>query len=280
MSKRITVEAFRKRLNEMIARAGLSRAAFARKSGLDRSTLTQLLAENAVRLPRTETIVALARPHNVSLDWLLGLTDEGSLTAEFVSQAAIEPDAASPTDERLKRWHGEAQGFKVRYVPATLPDQIKTAAIIAWETRAMTAAMAQSWTDNAESRIAHAETGNEIEVCSPLQRLELFAKGEGIWQGLPVKLRRRQLEHASNFVRERYPAYRWFLFDERERFSVPYTVFGQKRVAVYAGSMYLVFTSSDHIRALTSHFEDLIRQATIQPHQTAAHLKNLAGNCA
>ena len=171
MGKRATVETFQKRLGEMIARAGISRAAFARKSGLDRSTLTQLLAEDAVRLPRAETIVALARPHNVSLDWLLGLTDEGSLTAEFVSPAAIEPDAASPWDERLKSWHAEAQGFKVRYVPATLPDQIKTSAIIAWETRAMTTAMAQSWTENAESRIAHAETGSEIEVCSSRQRL-------------------------------------------------------------------------------------------------------------
>lgn len=248
MGKRDTVETFRKRLGELISRSGLSRAAFARKSGLDRSTLTQLLAVDAVRLPRAETIVALARPHNVSLDWLLGLTHEGSLTTEFLDRSAIEPDA----DEQLRRWHEEARGFKIRYVPTGLPDQVKGIDYIA---------------------------GQEIEVCSSLQRLELYARGEGAAQSIPLRQRRRELEQASAFIAENYPAYRWFLYDERECFSVPYTVFGQKRVSVYAGGIYLVFTSSDHIRALTRHFDDLVRRAVLQPNEMANHLAKLARAC-
>jgi hypothetical protein len=248
MGKRDTVATFRKRLGEVIARTGLTRAGFARKSNLDRSTLTQLLAEDAVRLPRAETILALARPHHVSLDWLLGLTDEGSLTADVMEQTAIEPDA----DAQLRRWYEEAAGFKVRYVPTGFPDQLKSGTL---------------------------GEGQEIEVCSPIQLLELFAAGVGIWQGQTLRQRKRQLEQAASFVRQHYPAYRWFLFDGAERYSVPYTVFGPKRVAVYAGGFYLVFTGKDHIRAMTAHFEDLIRGAVMQPNEVASFLDKLAGEC-
>lgn len=248
MGKRATVEVFRKRLSELISGSKLSRAAFARKSGLDRSTLTQLLAEDAVRLPRAETILALAKPHNVSLDWLLGLTDGGSLTADVMEQTAIEPDA----DAQLRRWHEEAAGFKVRYVPTGLPDQVKNASL---------------------------GEGQEIEVCSSIQQLELYAAGLGVWQAHTPRQRKRQLEQAAQFLRAHYPAYRWFLYDGAERHSVPYTVFGQKRVALYAGGFYLVFTGKDHIRAMTGHFEELIRHAVKQPHEMADHLEKLARTC-
>ena len=75
---------------------------------------------------------------------------------------------------------------------------------------------------------------------------------------------------------ELYPAYRWFLFDGRERFSVPYTVFGRQRAAVYLGDMYFVFTSTEHIRELTAHFDNLIRAARIQPPDVAAFARRLA----
>ena len=40
--------------------ARLSRSALAGHAGIDRSTLTQLLASDTVRLPRADTVVALA----------------------------------------------------------------------------------------------------------------------------------------------------------------------------------------------------------------------------
>lgn len=246
MGKRDTVATFRKRLGELIARSGLSRAGFARQSGLDRSTLTQLLNEDAVRLPRAETIVALAAPHNVSLDWLLGLTDEGSHSAQVMEQTAIEPDA----DAQLRRWHEEASGFKVRYVPTGLPDQVKSGVLA---------------------------PGQEIEVCAPRQRLELYAAGKGVWVGQTARQRQEQLLAAARFTARHYPAYRWFLYDGAERYAIPYSVFGQKRVAVYAGGFYLVFTGREHIAAMTAHFEDLIRHAVVQPHEMAGYLEQLAG---
>jgi hypothetical protein len=52
-----------------------------------------------------------------------------------------------------------------------------------------------------------------------------------------------------------------FLFDRRSRYSVPLTIFGPKRAAIYIGNMYFVLNSTEHIRALTRHFDDLIRVA-------------------
>jgi transcriptional regulator with XRE-family HTH domain len=277
MRKSDTAETFRRRLIELIARTGLSRARFARKAGFDRSTLSQLLSEANVRLPRAETIAGIAASHNVSIDWLLGLSEEDQVGADIVSEPAIEPEAGSPADERLQRWHAEARGFKVRYVPSSLPDQMKTEAVIAYETRRLSGEAAQAWTGQVHARIVQATRGeHEIEVCSALQSLESFARGEGVWRDLPQRERREQLTYAAHLVDELYPAYRWFLFDGRERFSAPYTVFGPKRAAIYVGDMYFVFTSTGHIKALSQHFDTLIRSARIQPNAMAGYLRSLA----
>ena len=96
MDRRKTVEAFRARLGEVIERAGLSRMAFAARVGLDRSTLSQLLSPGNERLPRAETIAAIAAREQVSVDWLLGLSQEGQIGADIVAPVLeIESGAAS-----------------------------------------------------------------------------------------------------------------------------------------------------------------------------------------
>lgn len=276
VDKRDTVSLFRRRLAELIARTGLSRARFAAKAGLDRSTLTQLMADAAVRLPRAETIVRIAAAHGVSVDWLLGLSQQDHVAADVVPQLAIEPDAGSPADERLKRWHEEARGFKIRYVPSTLPDHLKTEATIAYETGRLIAPAADAWSGLARTRIAFAHhPESEIEVCAPMQDVAGFARGEGLWQAYPAAARRDQLEHMAAMLDELYPSYRWFLFDARERFSVPYTVFGPKRAVIYAGDIYLVFTATELIRELTAHFDNLIRHARVQPNDCSRYVRSL-----
>ena len=58
-------------------------------------------------------------------------------------------------------------------------------------------------------------------------------------------------------------------------YSAPYTVFGPKRAAIYIGDMYVVINSTEHIRALTRHFDDLIRRAAINPHDIANYVSGL-----
>jgi transcriptional regulator with XRE-family HTH domain len=281
VDKRDTATIFRTRLTELIARSGQSRARFAAKARLDRSTLTQLLAEANVRLPRAETIVRIAAAHGVSVDWLLGLSQQDHVAADVVSQMVIEPEAGDPADERLKRWHDEAHGFKIRYVPATLPDHLKTEATIAYESRKLVDPIAQAWSGMANSWIDYARRpDSDLEVCAPMHELTGFARGEGPWHRMPPADRREQLAHMADRLDDLYPAYRWFLFDGRERFSAPYTVFGPKRAVIYAGEIYLVFTSTELIREFTSHFDNLIRNAKVQPNECAALVRSLISEVA
>ena len=121
MNRQETVTVFCQRLSEIIERSGQSRSAFANAVGLDRSTLSQLLSANNDRLPRAETIVAIAAMAQVSVDWLLGLSQQSSAGSELVSSALeleIESGVSLPMDERLQRWHAEAVGYKIRYVPS------------------------------------------------------------------------------------------------------------------------------------------------------------------
>lgn len=267
MKRRQTVEVFRERLKEVITRSGLSRAAFAERAGLDRSTLSQLLSPGNVRLPRTETIAAIAAREQVSVDWLLGISQKGQLEAGVLARVLeIESGAGSPADARLARWRAEAAGYKIRYVPTTLPDLLKTEDVIRYEYRAYQSAVPKVRIEQAEEGLAYTrQPETDVEVCSSLQSLRGFAEGQGIWDGLSLTSRMAQLDAAAELLDELYPRFRWFLFDGLQNYSVPLTIFGPKRAAIYLGEMYFVFNSTEHIRVLTQHFDDLIRGAVVQP---------------
>src|SRR3546814_8280441 len=113
--RRNTVVMFRHRLEEVIGHAGLNRTSFAARIGVDRSTLAQILSPTNDRLPRAETLAAIAATQHVSVDWLLGLSQEGALATDIINQPLeIEPGAHSPADERLTRWHAEADRKSTR----------------------------------------------------------------------------------------------------------------------------------------------------------------------
>lgn len=277
VDRRRTVEIFRDRLSEVIEGSGVSRAAFAARAGLDRSTLSQLLSPANDRLPRAETIAAIAERAQVSVDWLLGLSQEGQLGSDILAQVLeIESGAASPADVRLARWHAEAAGYKIRYVPTTLPDLLKTEEVIRYEFQEYGAKVPKVRIEQAEQRLAYSRLPEtDMEVCCALQSVEGFARGHGIWTGLPVQSRIAQIELMMALLDELYPTLRWFMYDGLQRYSVPFTIFGPKRAAVYFGNMYLVFNSTEHIRVLTKHFDDLIRAAVVQPPEAIGFLQGL-----
>ena len=277
MDRRRTVETFRERLTEVIERSGLSRSRFATKVGLDRSTLSQLLSAANDRLPRAETIASIAEQEQVSTDWLLGLVQEEKIGTNILSEAPeIARGASSYSDERLARWRAEAVGYKIRYVPSTLPDLLKSEEIIRYEYTQQGSGMSAIRMEQAEARLAYSRRPEtDLESCSSLQALEDFARGCGIWEKLSVHDRKLQLSWMIALVDELYPTFRWFLFDGLERYSAPVTIFGPTRAAVYIGNMYFVFNSTEHIRALTQHFDNLIRGAIVQPPDVPQVLKGL-----
>ncbi len=279
MDRRETVTIFRQRLTEALEKAETSRSALARASGVDRSTLSQLLSPGNDRLPRADTVAGIAGSLRVSLDWLLGLSQEAKLGADVLEESIhFEPSALTPVDENLTRWRAEAAGYKIRYVPATLPDLVKTEDVMRYEFHDYAARTADQAIAASHDLLAYTRLPEtDMEICMPVQRLESFARGEGLWNGLDAPVRLQQLAHMAAVVEELYPSLRIFLFDERTHYSMPYTVFGPLRAAVYAGQMYFVFTTTPHIRVLTRHFDDLIRAARVQATDTARFLNDLCG---
>ncbi len=277
MDRRRTVETFRERLTEVIERSGLSRSGFAAKAGLDRSTLSQLLSGANDRLPRAETIASIAEQEQVSTDWLLGLVQEEKIGTNILSEAPeIARGGASHSDERLARWRAEAVGYKIRYVPSTLPDLLKGEEVIRYEYRQQGSDMPAFRLEQAEARLAYSRRPEtDLEACSSLQALEGFARGQGIWENLPPEHRKQQLGWMIALMDELYPTFRWFLFDGLEHYSAPVTIFGPTRAAAYIGNMYFVFNSTEHIRALTQHFDNLIRGAIVQPPDVPQVMKRL-----
>jgi transcriptional regulator with XRE-family HTH domain len=276
--RRETVAVFRARFLEALESAGLSRSALARQTGVDRSTLSQLLSPGNDRLPRADTVAAIASVLKVSLDWLLGLSHEAKLGADVLQESLqFTPSARTPVDENLARWHFEAAGYRIRYVPTSLPDLVKTEDVMRFEFRDYVAKSADQAIEASHGRLAYTRLPDtDMEICMPRQSLEAFARGEERWRGLAPGIRAAQLNKMAEITEELYPSLRINLFDAMTHYSAPYTIFGPVRAAVYVGQMYFVFTTTPHIRVLMRHFDGLVRAATVQATETAAFLRDLS----
>lgn len=274
VDKRRLAILFQQRLRLLFERSQESQSGFSDAIGIDRSALSQLLSGKSARLPRVETLLSIAERHTVSLDWLLGLSQDEGLMGELLPSLAIE----TSDDEGvglLTKWHAEAAGSKIRYVPARIPDLLRTPDVIAYEASEAHQSTAAQEAGTAFRLDYNREPGTDMESCMPLQTLEAFAAGQGIWEGLDPAKRRAQLDHMADLIDDLYPSFRLFLFDGRERFSIPYTVFGSLRAAVFAGRMYLVLHNTESVRMMQRHFDDLIRDTKIHAHEVSSFIRKL-----
>lgn len=275
MDKRDLSALFRERLKTLLARSDLNQSAFAAAVGIDRSALSQLLSGTSTRLPRAETLLNIAAENKVSLDWLLGLSQDEALTGEIRDMMEIEEGASSYGESFMARWYAEAAGAKVRYVPAGIPDLLRTGALVDFEagiTHRDPSAQASETRDRVDYN-RRPET--DMEVCMPRHTLDIFARGLGVWRDFPAEARAEQLAHMARLLDDLYPTFRLYLYDGRMRYSVPYTIFGSIRAAIYVGDMYLVLNATAPVRALTRHFDNLIRAAEVNAHESAAYARNL-----
>lgn len=279
LDRRDFARAFRDRLTEALDRAGMNRTELARSVGIDRSTLSLLMSDESDRLPRADTAAAIANALQVSLDWLLGLSNEAVLGADIHPETMeIAPSSPTPLDERINRWIEEAVGYKIRYVPTTIPDLAKTDAVLQHEYRDFAVKSAGQAIALSQQKLAYARLPEtDMEICTPVQAITGFAHGEGMWDGLPFDARLAQLDRLILLVEELYPTLRLYLFDGLTHYAAPYTIFGPKRVALYAGQVYLVFNTREHIRVLTRHFDDLVRAAVVNSAEAGAYLRRLRG---
>ena len=275
-SKRNICETFKLRLASLIARSGLSVSAFSKRCGLDRSALSQFLNDGSLRLPRSETLVSIAASENVSVDWLLGLSQDEAVVGEVSSVFDIEHASAEQDRSLLAEWHTEAAGYKIRYAPSSLPDLVRTPAVVNYEFGEKQSVQTRDKTEFARAQLDYSRLPEtDMEVVMPFQRLENLASGKDIWNGLLRGQRQAQLAHMIHLIEELYPTFRLFLYDGRKHYLSPFTIFGPKRAAVYLGDMYMVINSVEHIRQLTRRFDEAIRLASIPPDRTSDWIKNL-----
>lgn len=275
MDKRALADLFRIRLFELVKRSGTNHSTFAAGIGLDRSALSQLLSAESVRLPRVETLLNISERHAVSLDWLLGISQDPGLTGELRPSVEIEEGGDDYTETLLMKWHAEATGSKIRYVPARIPDLLRTPQIIAFEAESAHQSVNAQFSESAFRLDYNRQPGTDMEVCMPSETLVAFAQGHGMWGGLTREIRATQLKYMAELIDELYPSFRLFLFNEKEKFSVPYTIFGQQRAVVFMGGMYLVLNNTESIRKLQRHFDELIRFTRIHAHECADYVRSL-----
>jgi transcriptional regulator with XRE-family HTH domain len=76
-----------------MAEAGTSRAALARAVGIDRSTVTQMLSNEDVRMPGGHVVANMATALGVSSDWLLGLSDRPERVSALIDTSLSISDA-------------------------------------------------------------------------------------------------------------------------------------------------------------------------------------------
>ena len=281
--RRLVVKSFRERLQSVMDRSQMTPSAYARAVGIDRSTLSQLLSPGNERLPRAETLAAIATLAGVSVDWLLGLQSEERPGAEVIEPVRIEGGAHSPTDDRFLRWYAEAEtaGYRIRSVPRSFPDFLKTPEVLRYEYAQwpeVDEAESVRWAEERRERMRLSELSQETRV--PVQALEAFARGTGQWHALAKKTRRDQLAAMAEICRGLYPSLTLHLYDLRNTYSAPFTVFGPQRATLYIGTLFFVFTATEHVKALNRRFDDLVRAAVVNPAEVCDVIANLAGEVA
>lgn len=269
---------FRDRLTEAMLAQKLNRTSLAQRAGVDRSTVSQLLSEHLVRLPSGHVVAELSFALGVSADWLLGLSTSSMTPGEILRESLeVAQTSPEPLDRQFERWLQESLGAKIRNVPTTLPEFMKTEAVIGVEYASYAGKTPQAAIASNEIRLVMTRiTGMDHEIAMPLQTLQDFAARAGIWAALNPAQVREQLLRMADLTDELYPGTRLHLYDLTRRFSSPITVFGPRRAAIYVGSAYFVFNTPEHVEALTRHFDQLVRDACVLSHEVSAWLRALA----
>jgi transcriptional regulator with XRE-family HTH domain len=275
--KRDRASLFRQRLAQAITTSGSNQSALARAVGVNRSTISQLLTGTGGRLPNAQVVGECAAALGVSADWLLGLTERPERAADLLAASMLMTEAPRALiDEQIFAWHREAAGYKIRHVPATLPDMLKTRAILRWEYEPHLGVTVDQAIGASEDRLDWMrEAGSDYEIAMPLHEIAAFARAEGYYAGLDAGTRRAQLDWLLTVHDQLYPSLRIFLFDSRRVFSSPITVFGPLLAVLYLGRNYLAFRDSERVRSFTQHFDWLVREADIATRDVPALLRTL-----
>lgn len=276
IDKRDRAILFRTRLAEAMEQRGISQSALARAVHVDRSTISQLL-QSEKRLPNAQLAADCAMALGVSADWLLGLSLRPEPLADLLATQLTETEAPRALiDEAIFNWHQEAAGYKIRHVPATLPDMLKTRSMVQWEYAPQLGRTADQAIGAFEDRLAWMRTArSDYEIALPIHELEAFSQATGYYSGLGINVRLEQIDRLIDLTESLYPSLRLYLFDAKRVFSAPITVFGPMLAVLYLGRHYLAFRDIGRVESFGRHFDWLVREAAMSARDVPAYLRAL-----
>lgn len=276
IDKRDRATLFKLRLSQAMAERGLSQSGLARAVAADRSTISALLAPGT-RLPGAQLAADCAAALGVSCDWLLGLAGRPEPVADLLAASVRLSEAPRALfDDELIGWHQEAAGYKIRHVPATLPDMLMLPEVVEWEYRDQLALPPDQAIAAFQAQLDWMKTArSDYEIALPLHEIASFATGVGYWQGLPLALRRAQMDHLIGLCDTLYPSLRLYLFDAHKVYSSPVTIFGPLIAAVYLGRHYIAFRDPARVQAISQHFDWLVRATPFGAREVIDHLRTL-----
>ncbi len=280
MDKRDRAALFRQRLADSMRNRDATQSELARNVNVDRSTISQLLTRDTARLPNAQVVAECAFALGVSSDWLLGLSDMPELAADLLAASSQVSEAQRAlVDEQISSWHTEAAGYKIRHVPATLPDMLKTQAMLRWEYTPHLGRTANEVIAASQDRLNWMrESLSDYEIAIPLYEVEAFVTTTGYYNGLPKDVRDEQIAHLLKLHDQLYPSLRVFLFDARRLWSAALTVFGPLVGVLYLGQHYMAFRDRERVKTLTEQFDGLVREAYVSARDWPAHLRALASS--
>ena len=206
----------------------------------------------------------------MSLDWLLGLSQDEGLTGEIRESLEIEEAPGGFDRTLLARWHAEAAGTKIRYVPAGIPDLLRTEALIDYEAGITNRSRERAGRRDAVPHRLQPPAGDRHgglhaaphagDLCARPGRLERISRGSAGASSLPTWRR-----CSTTFIRPSA----CFSMTAACAIPCPTRSSARYRAAIYVGDMYLVLNATQPVRTLTRHFDNLIRAADINAHEAA-----------
>ena len=189
---------------------------------------------------------------------------------------SLSPAERTSADEQLLEWHHEAAGYKVRHVPATLPDVLKTKRMLDWEYASVRERRLPEAFSAMQDQLQWLSSGvSDYEIAVPVHEIESCAAGTAYYKGVEKSVRYEQLGFIADQCDQMFPRLRIFLFDAHRVFSSPVTIFGPNLAVVYVGQCYLAFREVERVKSLSSHFDWLVREAVVDARNVSTHIRSL-----
>jgi len=278
MAKRDRVDLFRSRLEGATTTVGMSKSELARATGVDRSTIGQLFKKDLTRLPNAQLAADIAGALGVSLDWLMGLSNRPERPAAILASAiSVAQAERASSGAQILDWHRESAGSKIRHVPATLPEMLKTEDFIEWEYTTLSPEAVEQVKSEAKGRLDWVMSGEaDYEIAMPMHEVTSLAQGSGYYEGLSAAQRQEQLRVIAQHAVDLYPRLRLFLFDAHALYSAPVTIFSNDLAILYVGQCYIALRERQRIMALTEHFDWLVRLCAVGSRDVSNVLGDLA----